>query len=60
MGPLTIIVDYRGEPSITRVRTELNSVQFDALTSVDRLGAEKADFRLNRQGKVFLSNLVSF
>ncbi|XP_064085890.1 uncharacterized protein LOC135201005 isoform X1 [Macrobrachium nipponense] len=45
-GPLDLIVDYRAPPSITRVRTGIQAVQFDTLTVVDRFGAEMSDFKI--------------
>lgn len=48
IGPLDIIIDYRGQNSITRVRTGLQAVQFDTLTTIDKYGAEMSDFRLIR------------
>ncbi|XP_047489555.1 uncharacterized protein LOC125039543 isoform X4 [Penaeus chinensis] len=45
-GPLDLIIDYRGSPGITRVRTGIQAVQFDTLTTVDRYGAEMAEYQL--------------
>lgn len=45
-GPLDLIVDYRAPSGITRVRTGLQAVQFDSLTTVDRFGAEMSDFQI--------------
>ncbi|XP_076067971.1 uncharacterized protein LOC143040638 isoform X2 [Oratosquilla oratoria] len=45
-GPLDIIIDYRANPGITRVRTGLQAIQFDTLTNINRYGAEMSDFQI--------------
>lgn len=47
-GPLDLIIDYRASPGITRVRTGLQAVQLDTLTTIDRFGAEMSDFHIVR------------